>query len=273
MNGGLIGLDLFSGIGGITLALQDWVHPCAYCEIEPFAQSLLLQKMASGELPFAPIWDDVKTLDGRMLPKIEIIYGGFPCQDISSAGLGAGLEGKRSGLFFEIIRLVKETKPVFVFLENVPAIRTRGLKEVIGSLTDLGYDCRWNCVSAAELGAPHVRKRWFLLAYAAKCPNKQKIPQSNIGAPAGGDEKSFNQMAYANGEGLPNGRPTGLEKKFNKKVFAESKRRCGARWAIEPNVGRMAYGIPFRVDRIRGLGNAVVPIQAKKAFEILMGLR
>lgn len=112
----IYGLDLFSGIGGISLALRDRVIPAAYCEIDPYARSVLLSRMHEGKLFKAPIWDDIKTLRGEMLPRIDIVYGGFPCQDISVAGLGAGLEGERSGLFFELVRLVKETKAPWVFL-------------------------------------------------------------------------------------------------------------------------------------------------------------
>lgn len=160
----LNGLDLFSGIGGIAYALKEWVRPVIYCEIDRYAQGVLLSRMETGEIPVAPIWDEVKTLGKTSeMPQIDIISGGFPCQDISVAGNGAGLAGERSGLFFEIARLCSELKPRFIFLENVPAITTRGGSEVVN-------------------------------------------------------------------------------------------------------------GLPFRVDRIKGLGNAVVPLQAKTAFEILGGL-
>jgi site-specific DNA-cytosine methylase len=93
-----------------------------------------------------------------------IIYGGFPCQDLSCAGNGKGLAGERSGLFFEILRLARETNPRFIFLENVPAIRTRGAATVVKELASLRYDCRWGLLSAYDVGAPHKRERWFLLA-------------------------------------------------------------------------------------------------------------
>src|SRR3954464_11360982 len=106
----LNGLDLFSGIGGISLALSEWVRTVAYCDRDRFAQSVLLQRIYEGRLDCAPIWDDVQTLRGEMLPPIDIITGGFPCQDISCAGNGVGLGGSRSGLFFEIMRLAEEIK-------------------------------------------------------------------------------------------------------------------------------------------------------------------
>jgi DNA (cytosine-5)-methyltransferase 1 len=162
----LKGLDLFSGIGGISLALSEWVQTAAYCEIEPYCQGVLLSRMADGNIENAPIWDDITTLKGSDLPPIDIIFGGFPCTDISCAGRGAGLEGKRSGLFFEIVRLAKEIKPKFLFLENVPAITTRGGLRVVRTLAEMGYDCRWCTISAASVGALHKRERWFLLAHA-----------------------------------------------------------------------------------------------------------
>lgn len=172
----LNGLSLFTGIGGIDVALSEYVSPVAYCEIEPYCQSVLLQRMSEGNLPKAPIWNDIRTLSVEELPPIDIIYGGFPCQDISVAGAGKGLEGERSGLFFEIMRLVREAKPTFVFLENVSAIRTRGLDKVLQEFTKERYDCRWTMLSAAEVGARHRRERWFLLAYSdsSKCGQSER---------------------------------------------------------------------------------------------------
>jgi DNA (cytosine-5)-methyltransferase 1 len=151
----LYGLDLFSGIGGITLALQSWIRPIAYCEIEPYCQSVLLQRMQEGNLPKAPIWDDIRTLRSETFASVDLIYCGFPCQDISVAGLQKGLEGKRSGLIFEVFRLLDETKAPFLFLENVPNIRTKGAERICKELAERGYDCRWCNISAADVGALH----------------------------------------------------------------------------------------------------------------------
>lgn len=302
------GLDLFSGIGGISLALSDWVRPVAYCEIDRYARGVLLSRMSDGLLCKAPIWDDVRTLTGKMLPKINLVYGGFPCQDISTAGLGAGLEGKRSGLFFEIIRLVEETNPAWVFLENVPAIRTRGLKQVVRAFTDLGYDCRWTCVSAAELGAPHLRKRWFLLAHAVgskvRRESRRGFKQDGKSQVVTGHDGEAEFVANAEGEGLEgqrqgllgqcggkvadtkgNGRPKNLRVDRDKIQHAgrpteseecsrreSDKHRTRSQWPAEPDVGRVAYGVSNRLDRLKGLGNAVVPVQALEAFVRLMGL-
>jgi DNA (cytosine-5)-methyltransferase 1 len=243
----MYGLDLFSGIGGITKALEGYVSPVAYCEIEPYARAVLLSRMAECRIPQAPIWDDVNTLTGAILPPVDIIYGGFPCQDISVAGRGAGLAGGRSGLFFQIVRLAKEIQPKFLFLENVPNIRTKGLSRVVRELADIGYDCRWCTISAAEIGAPHKRERWFLLAHA-----RRKGPQ----------------------EALSEGNDGGLELSEGRCAFQIQTTSNGRGWwDVEPNVGRVAHGVPKRVDRLRALGNAVVPAQAREAFERLMGLK
>lgn len=272
----MYGLDLFSGIGGISLALEPWVQTVAYCENESYAQAVLLSRMVEGKIESAPIWDDVETLKGEMLPEIDIIFGGFPCQDISVAGNGAGLAGKRSGLFFEIIRLTKEINPPFVFLENVPAIRTRGLREVIRAFTDLGYDCRWTRVSAASVGAPHLRERWFLLAHASS-ERRQQIARSAHGdeSPYEGRSSEKTHKLKRNGERgraryVANTNGQRLEGSRRKESTQYRSSKSGW-WAVEPNVGRVANGVPARVDRLRALGNAVVSIQAQKAFLILLG--
>ena len=238
------GLDLFSGIGGISAAISDYVRPVAYCEIDRYCQAVLLSRMATGDLSDAPIWDDITTLQGSQLPEIDIIYGGFPCQDISCAGNGAGLEGKRSGLFFEIIRLAKEIKPRFIFLENVPAISTRGGLRVVREITEMGYDSRW-CVISAEKHVDQKRDRWFLLAKSrclrqqeGACQDIQQIGQTSIYEESC-DYKLSNMDSWG--------------------AFARSMREN--------------HGVSHKVDRLRALGNSVVPEQAKEAFKILMGLQ
>ena len=117
----LNGLSLFSGIGGLDVALSGYVRPIAYCEIDAYCQGVLLSKMHERSIDRAPIWDDIRSLSGKQFisRSIDMLYGGFPCQDISVAGHGIGLAGERSGLFFEVTRLVNELRPRFVFLENV----------------------------------------------------------------------------------------------------------------------------------------------------------
>ena len=237
------GLDLFTGIGGLSIALRGYVKPIIYCEIDPYCQKVLLSRMSDKYLCNCPIWDDIRTFSGLPFKGIiDIIYAGFPCQDISIAKNGKGLEGERSGLFFEILRLAKEIKPKFIFLENVPAITTRGGIQVVKEITELGYDCRWCIISAASIGAKHLRKRWFLLAYTKSERCKE-----------GG-------FSLRTEKGQP---------RFNNYIEHEI-------WNEEPKdkfelVG-MVNGISNRMDRIKALGNSVVPLQARKAFEILMGI-
>lgn len=229
----LASLDLFSGIGGIALGLKDYARPIAYCERNVYAAGILFSRMLDGSLPKAPIWPDIRTLDGNILPSIDLITAGFPCQDVSVAGKREGLDGKRTGLYAEAIRLIRECRPEFVFFENVYGIK-KYVFRVRQELEELGYDCRDGFLSAAGVGAPHKRNRWWLLAYS--------------------NSKS-------------------LEGQWESSLRIEKKNKSCERhwWAVEPNVGRVANGIPFRVDRITGLGNSVVPQCAKKAFEVLMG--
>lgn len=181
----LNGLDLFSGIGGISLALKPWVQTVAYCEIEPYAQAVLLERMQDGTLDSAPIWDDVTTLNREILDtEINIIFGGFPCQDISVAGKQLGIKSDtRSGLFHHIMRLVREFNPQYIFLENVAAICSNGLDTVLREITQTGYDARWCCLSAAEIGAPHKRDRWWLLAYPNKTGLQKERPEQQAAGP------------------------------------------------------------------------------------------
>lgn len=313
------GLDLFSGIGGITKALEGWVRPVAYCERDRYAQGVLLSRMADGSLPEAPIWDDVRTLEGRAMPPVDIIYGGFPCQDISVAGRGAGLAGERSGLFFEIVRLIGEIRPAFVFLENVPAVRLRGGSAVAGELARLGYDARWITLSAADVGANHQRERWFLLAHARRVERESgaevagAVPEvhgngavddyaGGSGADVADAESAERRTSDPGGcrvareGGLPQREETAGRTRNGGQALADPERpgwratgnaaageassgrapaiaeRSGW-WSAEPDMGRVAHGVPFRVDRLRALGNSVVPAQAREAFERLMGLK
>ncbi len=263
----LNGLDLFSGIGGLGLALDEWVRPIAYCESDLYAQAVLLSRMRSGELPLAPIWDDVRTLKGTQFRNpVDIIYGGFPCQDISLMGTGHGLEGERSGLFSEILRLAKELRPKFIFLENVPAIRTRGLDKIGQQLANAGYDCRWDIISAKEIGACHRRERWFLLAYSNGIDLRVE------------SGRSFWENWKKTGKLKHDGR----EKYY---THAMRERLEGIRreselprpstyggWKSEPAICRRDNGVSNRVDRIKCLGNSVVPLQARTAFERLAGI-
>lgn len=273
----LNGLDLFSGIGGLSVAVSPWVLPRAYCENDPYAQAVLLSRMRDGALPWAPIWDDVRSLSGRMVPKpIDIVYGGFPCQDVSDAGPRVGVEGKRTRLVDQLLRLVEEIHPAFVFLENVPGIRRRGADAVTKRLAELRYDCRWTLVSAEETGAPHRRNRWFLLAANAYSLaiwngrewNKEGDPETSC--------ESFNDgenWPVADSVCIGRGKRRTWPEVWRRLPNALESIHC--RWPKEipePAVCGIPNGIPSRVDCLRALGNSVVPIQAREAFKRLMGI-
>ncbi len=300
------GLSLFSGIGGIDVALSEYVQPIAYCEIESYCQSVLLQRMSEGHLPKAPIWDDIRTLPTDQLSPVEIIYGGFPCQDISVAGLQKGLEGKRSGLIFEVFKVIDATRPSFVFLENVPNIRTKGAERVCKELAERGYDCRWCCISASDVGANHKRERWFLLGYSEHNGLDASQKSRSLGQTIYDNEKrakeaseftrtdSSTMLANSMHErrndaveqvsGLQSVEgskeiPDSMCEGFKGWELSERVQQAYSRfmhhswWEVEPSVGRMVNGLPRRVDRIKCLGNAVVPLQVRTAFKFLMGLK
>jgi DNA (cytosine-5)-methyltransferase 1 len=261
-------LDLFTGYGGITLALENYCQPIAYVEIEEYAQRIIAERMADGSLPRAPILADVKNVRGKS-GDCDIIVGGFPCQDISVARNGKGLAGERSGLFFEIARLTKEIQPSFVFLENSPAIRTRGLYHVANEFTAMGYACRWTVVSAGYVGAAHERKRFFLLAHAnSKTIRKQPIKKQRELCKA----KPFNNGLTQQVADSASERLEGAGRQKQRMPIASKLSR--KEWLkIEPAVCRGTHGTSYRVDRLKALGNGVVPEQARVAFEYLMGIK
>ena len=159
-------MALFAGAGGGILGgkLLGWKTVCAV-EWDPYAAAILCARQNDGILENFPIWDDVQTFDG--IPWrgiIDVVSGGFPCQDISAAGKGAGIDGERSGMWKHFARIIGEVRPRYAFVENSPMLVTRGLDRVLADLTKLGYDCRWGIVSAADTGAPHLRERIWIRA-------------------------------------------------------------------------------------------------------------
>lgn len=163
-------LHLFAGTGGGILGGMLLGHTCVCAvEIEPYCRKVLLQRQRDGILPKFPIWDDVRTFDGKpWRGKIDVVCGGFPCQDISCAGKGAGIGGARSGLWSEFARIVREVRPRYVFVENSPMLARRGLGRVLGDLSESGYDAEWLVMGADDCGAPHRRKRMWILAHSRR---------------------------------------------------------------------------------------------------------
>ncbi len=333
-------LDLFSGIGGFSLGLErtGGFQTVAFCEIEPFPRAVLKEHW-----PDVPCYEDVRTLTADQLRSdgiaVDVICGGFPCQDISYAGGGAGLEGARSGLWSEIARLVSELRPQYVIVENVSALLSRGLGRVLGDLAEIGYDAEWHCIPASAVGAPHRRDRIWIIAYpksngrsCSRAGDQGRVNHSagavgvwpeSCGNDAGfgtqimdnakrvgcepwrndncqhdgdqfsatGEDASIlaNSVRLRSEVALQHSRSSGAKTKIGKTNAVGSSGpfvadACSAGlsvawpvangpdrqqsrglptssswWRIEPDVGRVANGVPFRVDRLKGLGNAVVP--------------
>jgi len=256
-------LALFAGAGGGILGghLLGWRTVCAV-ERDPYAASVLLARQNDGCLPPFPIWDDVCTFDGRPWRGIvDVVSGGFPCQDISVAGKGAGIDGARSGLWSEMARIVGEVRPRFVFVENSPALVVRGIGRVLGDLAALGYDCRWRVLGASDVGAPHKRERVWIVADANGMRELQ--PQGrerdergrigNCGADVGHSLRARLQASRAQPP-RANGRHAG------------GMLAAAGWWPAEPDVGRMADGVAARVDRLKAIGNGQVPRVAAAAF-------
>ena len=244
-------LDLFSGIGGFSLGLERaGFRTVAFCEIDPYCRRVLAKHW-----PEVPIYDDVRTVSADRLRAdgiaVDVICGGFPCQDISVAGNGAGLAGERSGLWREYARIIGELRPRFVIVENVAALLSRGLGDVLGDLAALGYDTEWHCIPASAVGAPHRRDRVWIVADANSLRELQ--PQGREQDKRGRAGNSGAALADADRAQRTGMRgPIGIHQKY-----ADAGR--SGWWEVEPDVGRVVDGVPSRVDRLRALGNAVVP--------------
>jgi DNA (cytosine-5)-methyltransferase 1 len=251
-------LELFAGIGGFSVGLERTgaFKTIGFCEIDEQCHKVLRKNW-----PDVPIYTDVTKLSVKNLPEIpDVITGGFPCQDISIAGKGEGLDGKRSGLWWEFHRLIRECNPRWVIIENVAMLRRRGLGQVLRSLAEIGYDAEWHCISAGAVGAPHQRDRLWILAY----PNSQRQLQSErskqdirrwVSNSSMELADSYSQRLQGHGQKL--GRPSQICTQETLALFRSSSGK--AQWETEPKVGRLVDGIPRRSHRLRQLGNAVVP--------------
>ena len=235
-------LALFAGAGGGILGgkLLGWRTVCAV-EWDAYAASVLVARQNDGCLEPFPVWDDVRTFDGRPWRGIvSVISGGFPCQDISSAGKGAGLAGKRSGLWREMARIVGEVRPSYVFVENSPLLVKRGLFTVLGDLAALGYDARWGVIGANAAGLDHKRERIWIVAHAVR-----------------------------NGlEGRDNGHPKRQGQSTARLVASLCKGEIRANLPA-PDAFGAANGLAARVDRTRAIGNGQVPSVAAIAWKTL----
>ena len=251
----LTNLSLFSGAGGLDLGskLVGGFKTVAYCEFDPYAQGVLMSRMRSGELDDAPIFEDVRNIDGmRLRGSIDVISGGFPCQDISIVGKQEGIGGARSGLWKEYFRLIRDIRPNFVLVENVAGILMGGaVGIVLGDLASVGYDATWSCLSAAEVGAPHKRERFWLVAYPHGVgrdgleENKKKIsPRINTKGSSPWCNIPFDiSLPMVEHDADP-----------------------------VPGILRMDDGLAESVDGIRLCGNGVVPEQSTPAWQKIKDL-
>jgi DNA (cytosine-5)-methyltransferase 1 len=292
--------SLFAGIGGLELGLE-WAgvgRTVWQVERDPFCRAVLARHW-----PDAERFEDVCTVGVANLAPVDVICGGFPCQDISYAGKGAGLDGARSGLWFEFARIVREMGPRFVVVENVSALLTRGLDAVLGTLASLGYDAEWCCVRASDVGARHRRDRVFLIGYLADAGGKRRDQggadawQGGAGRALAGGADVVGHAGCSRREGTDWCGPD---------VSAQVSAGAGPSWmpgasVAQPSMGRAAHGLPPRLDvagpgqpqhaweapriastaphrskRLRALGNAVVPqvaeVVGRRLMELARGL-
>jgi DNA (cytosine-5)-methyltransferase 1 len=316
--------ELFAGIGGFSLGLERAGMKCKWqVEIDPYATAVLKKHW-----PEVPKWDDVRTFPPQGDYSVDLICGGFPCQDISVAGKGAGLAGARSGLWHEFARIIGELRPKYVVVENVAALLNRGMATVLGDLSTLGYDAEWHVIPACAVGAPHRRDRVWIVCVRRGAGSEADASRSNADAErerlrvcgraeAAGTAGALQGEAHERQRVRPDAEPSGeggdvahaegisgraglckggpqqdrhqLGDGSGNVSHSCRNRRQGCRqdghvarssglrsrawsdeeqdvsaaaagwWESEPDLGRVAHGVPSRVDRLRCLGNAVVP--------------
>lgn len=240
-------LDLFSGIGGFSLGLERAgnFRTVAFCDNDRAAQKVLRKHW-----PGVPVFSDVRDSKIRALKGIDLICGGFPCQDISEANTrGEALDGARSGLWFEYLNLIKELRPKYAIIENVQMLRTRGLGTILSNLNEIGYDAEWHCIQASSIGAPHRRDRLWIIAYPMRVRRNPIL---------GGD--IIPRHAKTSNEGTKSWEWNTLEW-----VQCNSPSACVSQYESgfsESSLIRMDDGVPKGLDvgrRLKQLGNSLVP--------------
>ncbi|WP_343619661.1 DNA cytosine methyltransferase [Acinetobacter proteolyticus] len=289
-------LALFAGAGGGILGshLLGCKTICAV-ERDAYAAQVLAQRQNDGILAPFPIWSDIKSFDGKPWRGIiDVISGGFPCQDISSAGKGKGIDGERSGLWTEMARIIGEVRPREVWVENSPMLVSRGLARVISDLAQMGYDAHWTRFSASNFGAPHIRDRVWIVAHTnstadgkqynyestwdhsqrmlSNVANTQSFRCETKNIASRFSERftrignSCQHVANTQGIGWKQARDG---QRSSSERFSGSGKEWARWWSVEPELGRVADGVAHRVDRLKAIGNGQVPIVAKSAFEFL----
>lgn len=230
--------SLFSGIGGMDLGLERAGMECKWqVEIDPFCQKVLAKHW-----PGVKRYGDIRTVTD--LEPVDLIAGGFPCQDVSGSGMRVGIEGHRSGLWSEYARIISEVRPRYALVENVTGLLVRGMGRVLGDLAEIGYDAEWSIVPACALGAPHSRERVLILAHPRQHVHGGMVPVRSAAQAIG-----WKESKWCSDRQFPQ---VGTEVDRRLSSIAEW-------WRVEPQLGRMAARIPQRVDRLKSIGNSVVP--------------
>ena len=293
------GVALCAGVGGLELGLKLAIgsayRTVCYVEREAFAAAILAARMADKALDSAPVWDDAATFDGRpWRGRVDIIATGFPCQPASVAGERKGQADER-WLWPAIARIIRHVRPSLVFVENVPGLLSvdggAAMGAVLGTVADLGFAAEWDLFSAAEVGAPHRRERLFLLAVADRQRREigKKLHRAATFCASRRDSLGFDVdvcggdvVANANQQSNDDGPcDAGAIRRKLKSPSDVSGSKCEGHspgrgwWSVEPSIPRVAHGVANRLERLRAIGNGVVPLQAAYAFRLLaarMGL-
>jgi len=267
---------LFAGAGGGLYADLILGHvPVFAVEQDRHAADALRQRTSEGWFPGLHLHHgDVRVFDASCWEgRVDSIHAGFPCQDISVAGNGEGIDGARSGLWGEVKRIAGEVRPGELFLENSPAIVSRGLGRLLGDLAELGYDAEWCVLSASAVGAPHLRARWWCLAKMSDTDGVRELQSEGRQQDQWGRFGDVGgKMAYTNGDGMQGVQQGDVD---SPEWEEPGERQTGSQsdgngwWAVEPSVGRVVNGLANRGNRIKALGNGQVPLQAAAAYLIL----
>ena len=269
-------MHLFAGVGGGLLADLIIGHqPVVAVEWEPYACQILRECAADGWFPGLHVWEgDVRLFDpSEYTGSVDCIHAGFPCQDISVAGKQAGVGPEtRSGLYREVLRIAGVVRPRYLFLENVAAIVANGLGTVLADLAALGYDAEWLCLRASDCGANHHRDRWWLLADSAKLQRDGGDDNTGICLEHGSLPEPGNCSRQADvADSVQRKRASSRDASGMGRERKQVAWNGVGWWEAEPDVGRVADGVPARIHRLKGLGNAQVPLQAATAWKLLGG--
>jgi DNA (cytosine-5)-methyltransferase 1 len=247
--------SLFAGIGGFDLGFERAGMECRWqVEIETHRKRVLAKHW-----PKVRRWGDVRTWPQPDTERVDVICGGFPCQDISAANpKGKGLGGSRSGLWWEFHRIIEAMQPAWVVIENSPVLRSRGLEQVLRALAAIGFDAEWHCVPAAAFGACHRRDRIWIIANANGLGSDARAQPTKRQTRTDADQRRSQNVGDVDRKGLAirQGEPG-----YPRPKLSAPERTSW--WDVEPNVVRVVHGLPERVDRVASLGNAVVPQAAE----------